>query len=337
LQQVSLNRSWKLFIYRQPELNMNKALIVSVLIGGMCGNIAEPMMPPVVAGNIPVAQIPPAVQVKLLTTGAEPRRELKFRPIANTKQTMTMTMGMSMDMMMGDSPMPKLPIPKMVMKMDLNVQQVDPSGDIHYNFAYSDIKVIADKDTPPEMLTAIQKSFKSLMGIKGEMIIGSSGQVKSKNLTLPKTVEPTMKQTLEQLNKSLDQISTRLPSEMVGLGAKWQVTNSLQVAGVRVNQSSTYEIVKLDDRGMTVQNKTIQSSPPQELILPGIDKQVKAKLTSLTSIGEGNYTIQFDSILPIEGKVSVLTDSKMTIQITPKEQPTNLVNKMAIELNISSK
>ena len=127
---------------------MNKALIVSVLIGGMCGNIAESMMQPVAAGNIPVVQIPQsAVQVKLLTAGAEPRRELKFRPIANTKQTMTMTMGMSMDMMMGDSLMPKIPIPKMVMKTDLNVQQVDPSGDIHYNFAYSDIKVIADKDT----------------------------------------------------------------------------------------------------------------------------------------------------------------------------------------------
>ena len=316
---------------------MNKALIVSILIGGMCGNISEPMIQPVAAGDVPAVQITPAVQLKLLTAGAEPRRELKFRPAANSKQVMTMTMGMSMDMIMGGSPMPKLPIPKLVMKMDLNVQQVDPSGDIHYNFAYSDIKVIADKDTPPEMLTAIQKSFKGLMGIKGDIVIGSSGQVKSKNLILPKTVEPTMKQTLEQLNKSLDQISTRLPSEIVGLGAKWQVTNSLQIAGVRVNQSSTYEIVKLDDRGMTVQNKTIQSSPPQELILPGMDKEVKAKLTSLTSIGQGNYTIRFDSILPIEGKVSVLTDSKMTIQINPKEQPTNLVNKMAIDLNISDK
>ena len=320
---------------------MNKTLILSVLIGGICGNLSTPMaIQPVTAAPLPqlersLAAAPATIEV--LTSGAEPRRELKFRPAANSKQTMTMTMGMSMDMSMGDSPMPKIPIPKMVIKMDLNVQKVDPSGDIYYNFAYGDIKVISDKDTPPAMLAAMQKSLKSLVGIQGNIVINSSGLVKSKNLILPKTVDPTIKETLEQFNQSIDQISTQLPSGILGMGAKWQVNNAIQSGGIKFNQSSVYEIVEISDIGMTVQSKMTQSARPQDLKLPNLGKDVKAKLTSLNSTCEGQYRVRFDSLLPISGKLLVNTNSKMSIQISPKEPPANIVNNMAIDLNISDK
>jgi hypothetical protein len=319
---------------------MNKALIVSILIGGMCGNLSSSMMQPVAAGTVTTKQAASASQsakLELLSPGAEPRRELKFRPVANSKQTMMMTMGMSMDMTMGDRAMPKMQIPKVAMKIELNVQQVDPSGDIHYSFAYTDINAIADKNTEPEMLAAIQKSFKTLKGIKGNIVIGSSGQIKSKNLLLPKTADPMMRQTLEQLNKSIEQISTRFPTEMVGLGGKWQVSNAIQAGGIRFNQSSIYEVVKMDNGGMTIQTKTTQSAPAQDLVLPGVGKEAKAKLTSLSSNGAGTYTVRFDSLLPIDGKLSINTDSKMSLQASAKEPPTNLVNKMAIDVNISAK
>ena len=320
---------------------MNKTLILSVLIGGICGNLSTPMaIQPATAAPLPQLERSLAAapaNIELLTPGAEPRRELKFRPAANSKQTMTMTMGMSMDMSMGDSPMPKIPIPKMVIKMDLNVQKVDPSGDIYYNFAYGDIKVISDKDTPPAMLAAMQKSLKSLVGIQGNIVINSSGLVKSKNLILPKTVDPTIKETLEQFNQSIDQISTQLPSGILGMGAKWQVNNAIQSGGIKFNQSSVYEIVEISDIGMTVQSKMTQSARPQDLKLPNLGKDVKAKLTSLNSTGEGQYRVRFDSLLPISGKLLVNTNSKMSIQISPKEPLANMVNNMAIDLNISDK
>ena len=320
---------------------MNKTLILGVLIGGICGNLSTPMaIQPATAAPLPqldrsIAAAPATLQ--LLTPGAEPRRELKFRPAVNSKQTMVMTMGMSMDMTMGNSPMPKIPIPKMVIKTDLTVQKVDPSGDIYYNFAYGDIKVISDKDTPPAMLAAMQKSLKSLVGIQGNIVINSSGLVKSKDLILPKTVDPTIKETLEQFNKSIDQISTQLPSGMLGVGAKWQVNDAVQSGGIKFNQSSVYEIVEISDIGMTVQSKITQSALPQDFKLPNLGKDIKAKLTALNSTGAGQYRVRFDSLLPISGKLLVNTNSKMSIQISPKEPPANMVNNMAIDLNISDK
>jgi hypothetical protein len=238
---------------------MNKTLILSVLIGGMCGNIANPIaIQPATAA--PLAKLEqstaqPAATIEILTLGAEPRRELKFRPAANSKQTMVMTMGMSMDMSMAGSPMPQAPIPKMMIKMDLNVQKVDPNGDIHYSFTYGDVKAIAEKETPPEMLAAMQKSLKNLIGIQGNLVMSSSGLVKSKNLIVPKTVEPMLKETLEQFNTSMDRFSTQLPSGLLGVGAKWKVNNAMQSGGIKFNQSATHEIVEVNDIGMTVKTQ----------------------------------------------------------------------------------
>jgi hypothetical protein len=322
---------------------MNKTLILSLLIGGICGNIATPItIQPVTAAPLPklersTAQPAVPATIEILSPGAEPRRELKFKPAANSKQTMVMTMGMSMDMSMAGSPMPQTPIPKMVIKMDLNVQKVDPSGDIHYSFAYGDVKAIAEKNTPPEMLAAMQNSLKSLIGIQGNMVMSSSGLTKSKNLIIPKTADPLIKETLEQFNTSMDRFSTQLPSGLLGVGAKWKVSNAMQSGGIKFNQSATHEIVAVNDSGMTVKTQITQLALPQDLKLPNVGKSAKVKLNSLTSKGEGQYQIRFDSLLPIAGNLSINSDSKMSIQVSPKEPPTNMVNRVGIDLTISEK
>jgi hypothetical protein len=319
---------------------MNKAVIASILMGGVWG-ISCPSVPSAVAQSLPAVQPAAATtnpaKTELLQAGTEPRRELKFRPTANSKQTMTMTMGMSMEMIVGETPLPKTPIPKMVLQIDSRVQRVDPSGDIHCSFGYSDIRAIADKDTSPEVLAAMQKSLKSMVGTKIDLVIGSNGQMKSKNLSLPKNIDPMIKQSLAQLDRSMEQISTPLPVEKIGLGAKWQVNNSIQVAGIKFDRSSTYEVVEIDETGMTVKTTISQSAPPQDLPMPGAAKESKGKITSLVSDGEGKYTIRFDSLLPVSGNSSSNTDSKTVIQMDAKQPPTNISSKISIDLNVSSK
>ena len=226
----------------------------------------------------------------------------------------------------------------MVLKIDLNVISVNlSSGDIAYTFAYSDIQAIAEKDTPPESLAAMQKSFKSLVGYKGNMVVSNTGKLKSQNISIPKNVDPMLKKTLEQLSKSMEQVSTVLPTQMLGVGAKWQVTNSVKVSNIQMKQSASYEVVKMDDRGITIRTKINQSAPPQNFQVPGMDAKAKIKLNSLISTGEGRYVLRFDSLLPIEGRLLLNTDSNMSVQTDPKEEPTNVVSKLAIDLTLVGK
>jgi Family of unknown function (DUF6263) len=322
-------------------LPMNKVLIVSTLVGGMWGSISAAKMPAIAADSPATAPstaaTPITSKLEVLNPGVEPRRELRFRPVVNSKQTMTMTMGMSMGMSMGEMTMPKMALPKVVLKIVLNVTSIDPSGDIHYTFAYSDIQAIADKDTPPESLAAMQKSFKSLVGYKGDMVVTNMGKLKSKNMSIPNNVDPMLKKTLEQLSKSMEQVSTVLPMQMLGVGAKWQVTNSAKISNIQMNQSASYEVVKMDDRGITIRTKINQSAPPQNFQVPGMDAKTKVKLNSLTSTGEGRYVLRFDSLLPVEGRLLLNTDSNMSVQPDPKEEPTNVVSKLAIDLTLVGK
>jgi hypothetical protein len=320
---------------------MNKVLIVSTLIGGMLGSISAAKIPAIAADSpttAPSTAVPNSTsKLELLNAGVEPRRELRFSPAVNSKQTMTMTMGMSMGMSMGEMTMPKMALPKVVLKIDLNVTSVDPSGDIHYTFAYSDIKAIADKDTPPELLATMQKGFKSFVGYKGDIVVSNIGQLKSKNLIIPKDVDPTLKKTLEQLSKSMEQVSTPLPTQMLGVGAKWQVTNSAKVSNIQMNQFATYEVVKMDDRGVTIRTKINQSAPPQNFQVPGMDPKSKVKLNSLISTGEGRYVLRFDSLFPVEGRLFLNTDTNMSVQIDSKDESTNVVSKLAIDLTLVGK
>jgi hypothetical protein len=316
---------------------VNKLLIVSILVGSIWGNDALHCAPVIVQSAPTVAPAPTTAPAKLelLDAGAAPRQELRFRPLANSQQTMTMTMGMKMEMVMGETPIPKTNLPKIVMKIDLKVGKIEPSGDINYRFNYSDISAIADKDTPPELTASIQKSMKTLVGISGDIVVGSDGRVKSQKLTLPKTIEPTLKQTLDQFTKSVEQMSTRLPSQAVGLGAKWQTVNAVTANGIQLTQTATYEVVALDARGMTVKSRIVQSAPPQNIPVPSAAAtNNKIKIDSLESTGEGTYVVRFDSLLPVAGKSSSVTDSKMSFQADPKQPVTRISGKVAIDVDV---
>lgn len=301
--------------------------------------LSTPATQPTVAQSIPTVQPSPATatapQLELLDTGAEPRRELKFRPIANSKQSITMTMDMSMEMTIGETPLPKTPIPKTVLQIDAIVQRVDSTGDIHCSFGYGDIHAIAQPDVSPERLVAMNKILKSLSGIKLDLVISGNGQLKSKNLIVPKTIDPTMKNMLAQLDRSMEQLYTQLPVGMVGLGAKWRTKNAMQVSGIQFVQSSTYEVVAMSDTGMTIKTQTTQLAPPQNLAIPGMPKEAKGKLNSLVSSGEGQYVMLFNSLLPIAGKSSMHTENNISIQTSEKESPTNMSTKISIDLNVS--
>ncbi len=314
---------------------MRKNLIFSILAAS---NIWGNSLPTAVAQNIQtVSPAPTAIDIELLNSGAEPRRELKFRPTVNSKQSVVLTMEMSMKSTIGETPLPATPIPKMALQIDAIVRQVAANGDIHCSFGYTDIRAIADKNTPPQVMAAVQKSLKSMVGLKLDLVVASNGQLKTKNLILPRNIDPVIKQTLTQFDRSIEQLATPLPAGKIGLGAKWRTTNSVAISGIKFDLAATTEIIALTDTEMTVKTTISQSAPPQEFIVPGASKEVKSQINSLVSVGEGRSTIRFDSLLPIASKSLTTTDSQTSMQMGANEPPTNVSSQVSIDLNVSSK
>ncbi len=262
----------------------------------------------------------PKNTVKLLSAGSEPRQPLRLAPLANTKQTAQMTMKMDMEMSVGGRTH-SLPTPPVIqMTMESEVTKVEASGDIHVNFSYLDTEVVAGADTPPEIVNAMREPMKKLAGMKSSAILDNQGNTKQVNFTLPEDLDSDTKPMMEQLLNSIKQLSLPMPSEPIGMGAKWQFSNSLVVNGMAFNQIVTCEVVELKDNLATLKVNIEQQAPPQKMTQPGLPAGTSVDLKSLTSQGSGKVMIALNQILPTRSDMSVRSRMEMTFKNAENQQ-----------------
>lgn len=291
-----------------------------------------------VAQNNGLTQTTPAApnRLELLTTGAEPRQELRFKPRVNTKQTMTMTMNMDATASLAGQPMPKVKIPASVIKMDVLVTQVEANGDIHTKFSYTDADVVADPSVSPQMVNAMRSALKKMVGFSGSSISDNRGQIKSGSFVLPEGSDPLTKQLLEQLSNSLDQFSSPVPQEAVGIGAKWRVSSSLKPGGINLTQRAIYELVSLKDNVATFNISIEQQASAQQLPLPGAPSGVTVAMKSLTSQGQGQMTVPLDSVVPTQTALSIRSKNEMNIKDSRSGKDMLIETQMSMQINLES-
>lgn len=254
-------------------------------------------------------------QVQLLNPGAEPRQELRLTPIPNTQQVMTITTNMEATSSVGDQSVPAFKAPTSVMKMEATVTQVDPNGDIHAQFSYTDADVVADPTVPPELLNAMRSTLEQLVGFKGSFVTDNRGQIKSGNFVLPEGGDPMTRQLLEQVSNSLEQFSSPVPAEAIGIGAKWRVSSTINIAGMNLSQSAIYELVDLKDNVATLNVTIEQQANAQSITPPGLPPGASVTLKSLTSQGQGQVIMSLDTALPSRADLSIRSQNEMNVKV----------------------
>lgn len=301
---------------------MKKTLLASsccfLLVGG--GLNAAPVStvtPLIVAQNNSSSQTAPIArsQVELISPGAEPRQELRFKPAVNAKQAMTIKTNMDMKSSISGKSMPTYKIPQSVMKVESVVTQVEPNGDIHYKFSYTDADVVSDPAVPPELFKAMQSSVKQMVGMNGSFMTDNRGQIKSGKFNLPEgTTNPITKQLFDQVSNSFDQFSSPLPQEAVGKGAKWRTSSRLSLSGINLTQNVIYELVDLKDNVATLNVSLEQQANSQQLNLPGMPSGANLALKSLSSKGQGQVLMRLDSMMPVRSNISMNSNNEMSIK-----------------------
>jgi len=269
------------------------------------------------------------LSLELFDPGAEPRQELRFTPAVNAKQTVAMTVDMDITMSINGQSPPQIDTPAVEIKIETQVTKVDANGDIYTDFSYSDVDVIPAPNTPPELVNTMRSQLQSLVGLQGSIIIDVQGNTKDINFDLPENLDPISEQMFEQMSNSLKQLSSPFPSEAIGVGAKWQVPNSVSINnGISINQIATYELVSLQDNIATLEVSLEQNAPPQSINLPGMPPGASVELESLDSEGQGDMTIGLSQIMPISATISLDSNTKM------KVTPPNSAQEMTMDMNL---
>lgn len=277
-------------------------------------------------------------QIQLVNPGAEPRQQLNLKPSLGVTQTTTMAVKMEMGTSTPDKSMNVTKVPTMVLTIDTKVTKIDTNGDIYYEFSYTKADIAGDTpNLPPAALDAMRNSLKKLVGLKGSLIMDSRGNNKGGDFILPEGSDKNFKQIVQQMSKSLGQLSAPLPAEAVGKGAKWLISSPSNVSGMDLNQIATYELISLQDGVVTLSITMEQQAKPQKLTLPQLPAGANVALKSFASQGKGEVIMRLDQLMPMRSAVSINSNSEMTIKLAGTPEELTIKTKMLMEMNLDSK
>jgi len=253
------------------------------------------------------AEAVPAIKpdaVKVHNAGAEPRLALRYAAKKGDTFGFEMRMKMGMSMTMGGKPAPATSMPTMVMPGDVKVVDVLSDGGMKLEFVYAAGTLAETDGVAPQVVDAMGASMGQIKGMNGSFVFTPRGEYVSGSFKVPAGADPMVKQTLQSLNKSMEQMTVPLPAEPVGKGAKWTCERNPESNGVKMKALYTHELVELTDKWFAA--KVSIAGEAGEQTVQGM------KLEQMNITGAGDTKIDLSRLMPtdcrIVSKVSVSMD-----------------------------
>lgn len=319
----------------------NTLLRSLLLLGLMVGNascptsaIAQPS--PSEAAQQPAVQ-PPTAQVKLLNPGKGDRQVLRFKPTVGTRQVSLMSFDQTLTLAMMGQEMPAVVAPMVTSTIEVVVTKVEANGDVHYQVRYLDVDVVAKPGTRPEMLDVMRSQLKVLQAMSGDFVMSDRGQVKSGRFELPDQADPILRSVLEQFSQSMHQISLPLPETAIGVGAQWQTTVTMALAGMNLTQMATYELASFSNNVATLKIQMAQQAPPQMINAPGLPTTAKIQLKKLQSEGQGQSTLDLGKPFVQQSTLSLQSTSHMSVQNAKMADELDMTTQSTIQITFQPK
>lgn len=275
----------------------------------------------------------PTTKIDLLTVGTGDKKQLRFTPVINSRQTSTLTLKVD-DRNLG------VGIPATKLTMEIVITQIAPNGDIFFDFTYKNVDIVAEPGTPPAVIDPIRRSLASLVGLSGSVVVDSRGQTKSTNLRLPQELDSATQQIFEQLSSSLGQLYAPLPEEAVGLGARWRISQELNINGIQLTQSAIYELVSSQGNVLQLKMLVEQEAQSQEVKLPpspDIPAGFRVQLRSFSNQGEGEMTLQLGQMLPQRSILSSRSSVLLNLKPPETEQGVPVNQELNVQIILDSR
>ena len=134
------------------------------------------------------------------------------------------------------------------------------------------------------------------------------------------------------LTEVVEQVSTPLPKEPVGVGARWEVTTAKDhLEGIRLTQTVTYELESCDENEARLRMYIAVTALSQDFEHREIPDRTKARLKRVHGDGEGEVVIDFDRLVTRSSLGDVETRAELVVRAGEEEQEMTVVRKLRIE------
>ncbi|TNF31220.1 MAG: hypothetical protein EP329_12690 [Deltaproteobacteria bacterium] len=260
------------------------------------------------AGGAALAPVAPPT-VTLLDAGVEPRTPLRLKLTAGAVEETTVAMRMGVEMTLDGQAVPRGAMPSARLDLRAKVDAVD--GDkARWSVTITEARVDDSGGTPVAMLGQLKEGLAAVKGLT------ASGEVSDRGVTTlagfaGTAPEGQMATLLEGFRESLVQLAVPLPEEPVGVGARWQVEQVVPQGGMRIRQTTVFDVVSVEGERVVARVTMTQAAEPggeaPASLPPG------ARLEAFSGSGTGDTTLALGRILPASSAATVATRVKMTV------------------------
>lgn len=265
--------------------------------------------------------------VTLLEAGAAPKKALRYAVPAGQKAQADMTMSMSMAMNMAGMSMP-MDLPGMKMTMAVAVTGVAPNGDITYDLGFTGLTFDSSAGANPTIAAALQPLQASITSIKGSATISSRGVTKSSKID---AADPSLQQMLGQVTSTAENLAMPFPEEAIGVGARFEVRNTVSSGGQTMFQKSIYQVVSIEGSTVSLKITSEQTAPPQAVSNPALPAGSEMYMDKMAGSGTGTTVIHLDSLVPTS-EMNSTSSMSMTMSLGGQSQAITTDNKIKITI-----
>lgn len=254
----------------------------------------------------PETSVVPRPTLELESTGATPRRALRWTFEKGAQATIDLSMDMRVNMTMDGKTQPGAPTPAILSTLDLTVQEVDEAGTALIGFAVTKAGVRDNPNVPAAAAAQIRSDLETVVGLEGSYRCEASGFVPEVKAQPPPQASAAVRQAVENIRQSLRQMTALLPEEPVGRGAKWTLLAKYPFSGMNVTERATFTLKTLKFPTVVVDASIEQTAPPQTLT--GADGRT-GDLESLRSQATGSNHWNLEDL----GALSAVRETSMSM------------------------
>lgn len=248
---------------------------------------------------------PPTPSVTVLSTGKRPFHVFRWRFDEGAKSTIRMSANMRVTTVVDGRAAPTSISPPFISTMDFEVEEVAPKGDALLGFAVTSAALGDPGELDPETAVRLQAALESMVGMRGSYRCTTRGFISDVRVDIPPEFPTGARQLVESMRQSLRQIAAPLPERRLGKGAKWRADTEFEHMGVRIAQSSTFELIELRWPNVDVEVTVDQRAGAQPIATPGLPEEGWPRLSSLQSSGGGKAQWNMEQLPPLHAQMSV--------------------------------
>jgi hypothetical protein len=254
-------------------------------------------VPPVTTTVAP----PPAVTHD--SPGAQPRQPLALKLAAGSTARLAMVNKLTLKISVGGQAAPAGVVPATRIVITEKVDKVDPAGNASVSVTYSDASVVPTPGADPAVVEATRAGIEPVNRLRSAGTVDPQGAVTNLTFDTAALTDPAMKAIADSMASQVGSLATPFPKEPVGVGARWTVTSTATLAGIKTTTTTRVTLrSRTGDRyELDMSQDAVGATGPVQL--PNLPAGAQATVTNFTIKSTGQVSGDLTRHLPTKSSV----------------------------------